>query len=82
MTKQQSDLVEVSLDMREVHESSLDLLSCLEDSQTEVSVGLAALCLTLARLASPERMDLEGEILATQDLLQYIGMYFVEGTVN
>jgi hypothetical protein len=74
------DLIEVSLDMREVHEQSLGLLSCLEG--IEMEIGIASLALTLARLMATERMEMKDEILATQNIMQFVGMLFVEGSVN
>jgi hypothetical protein len=74
--------VRVEFDMEEVHNLSVDLLGLLEDEKVTIALGMAALGLSIGRLASPAVLDQPTEIKFTQDLMEWLGMYFNEGTVN
>lgn len=67
--------------MGEVHDLSLFLLEFLEEQNIEHDLAIAAVALTVVRLAHPlERLSAESEIAFTQEIIQMSQMQ--GGSVN
>lgn len=76
------DLQSVTFDSEEVAELSMDLLASLDDSGVELSLGTAALALSLGRIMAQRRLTTKEQLKFVQDLLEWSGMYFAEGGTN
>lgn len=75
--------VRVEFDMAEVHDLSVEFLTLLEESGSDMGLGAASLALSLGRLLSPEApMEVNKEIAFIQMILEYGGMFFAHGGVN
>lgn len=74
--------VRVEFDMEEVHNISVDLLTMMEEDKITMALGVAALALSIGRLCSDKVLSIDEEIKFSQDLMEYLGMYFHEGEVN
>jgi hypothetical protein len=72
----------VTVNMEEVHKTSLDILELLEEDDVELKLGLVAIALTFGRVASPKVLTQEEEVKFLENILEYIGLYFVEGEPN
>jgi hypothetical protein len=59
------------MEMGEVHSLSLLILECLENERIEVNMALAAVALTLVRLASPIPVSQPDEVTRTQDVISF-----------
>jgi hypothetical protein len=71
-----------TIDFDEVHNASVGILKRLEQANTPVSVGTTALILSVGRILSPEPMSDEEEAQFVQMAMEWMGIYFTEGTVN
>lgn len=60
----------------------MDLIDGLEARQVDVPLGCAALALTLGRAMSGRTLSVDEELKFTEGCLEWVGLYFVEGTAN
>ena len=74
--------MKVAFDLQEVHNVSVDLLSLMEEDRITMAMGIAALALSIGRLASEKELSQEQEVKFCQDLMEWLGMYFHEGKAN
>lgn len=81
-TENTNGMTRIQFDFQKVHEKSVDVLTMMEDSRTEVSIGIVALALSLGRLLSPEILKDEEEVKFIQALIEFGGTYFAEGVPN
>lgn len=69
--------------MEEVDRLSIDLLQFLHDTEVQTGVGMAALSLALIRASTQLKpLSIPQEISALQAILDYLGLYLADGTVN
>lgn len=72
----------VSLEMREVHDVSVDLLRRLEQQQVTVALGAAATALTLGRLMADRVIEPADEAVWIQHVMDFAQAYFVRGRMQ
>lgn len=73
---------QVSINFENAHVLSVGILDMMEEEQTSVGLGIAALGLCLARLMSPAQMDPQDEAKFVADLMDWGGAYFADGGSN
>lgn len=70
---------QLTVDMEEVHELSLDFLQMLESEGVKTGVGAVSAALSLGRLMSPKVLEPDEEIQFLQAIMEFAGMYFGDG---
>lgn len=72
----------MTFNLTEVHNTSVGLLTYLEEQETPVGLSAVALLMSIGRLLSPTPMSDEQEIAFIKDALDWGGAYFAEGEKN
>jgi hypothetical protein len=72
----------ITLDYREVHQASLEMLEAIERAHMDPKLALAGMVLSIGRLCSPELMDDDTEINLIKHMVEYVQMWFIQGTPN
>lgn len=74
-----SGFQEIAVDMGEVHEVSVDLLSSMQESGIEFPVMLAAVVMSAGRLLAPRELQPSEEIQWIKDMFAFGSAYFTTG---
>lgn len=73
----------VQYDMDEIHDISVELIKYLEEEEIEVGLGILSLALSLGRLLAPHPpLSEDNGIKFVHNILDFAGMYFVEGSIH
>jgi len=72
----------VSYDFKEVHNVTVGLLGALDANDVPVGLAAAGAGMVLGKLLSPTAMTTEESSKFLNDLLGWVGMYFIEGGIN
>ena len=73
---------EIVFEMDQVHKVSMALIDHLEGNDVEVPLGCAGLALTLGRAMAARTLTAEEELNFTEQCLEWVGLFFVEGKAN
>ena len=71
-----------TVNLAEVHNTSVGLLQMLDESDTNVGHGVCALLLSAGRLMSSHTLSDAEEIAWIKTAMEWTGLYFAEGVKN
>ena len=82
MNETNQPLGKVEIDMQEIHELSLDILTFLEEEGCNISQGVAVCGMSIGRLLSNKAMSADEEMAFIQAVVEFGATYFTGGPLN
>lgn len=76
------DSAYIEVSYGEVHNLSVDFLKHIQSSNTDGAVAAVAAILTAGRILSSEVLTEDAEVAYIQAAMDWLGLYFADGTIN